>query len=161
LRGKYPKCEAYTNAFWEIIFHKYFSGARYSVHREMPPKGTDLDRIDIVVSAYSKTDDAWVKVIFSEDKRASFATQSSKWKGALGQLTTYAGAYRAMDDSFTTYGMVNIGTYTRFYEMGPGETEWVDFNSSVPYDQTNALEAVNDEALIHALLLDLKRQTRQ
>jgi hypothetical protein len=80
--------------------------------------------------------------------------------GALNQLAKYAKAYRLEENDFITYGMVNVGTYTRFYEMRPGSSNWRNFNSSVQYSQVDALEARADEALIHALLLDLARRTR-
>jgi hypothetical protein len=102
-----------------------------------------------------------MKVVLIEDKKSNLATQNGAWKAALKQLEEYTTEYRGTNDKLTTYGMVNIGSYTRFYEMRPKSKEWVDFASSVAYDTRYPLEACQDEAIIHALLIDLETKTRR
>jgi hypothetical protein len=130
------------------------------VIQQLPPEGERNERVDIVVNKLSNIA-TFVKVVIIEDKQASLATRGSAWQAALKQAEDYANLYRQDNSDFTTYGMVNIGTYARFYEMKPERSDWDDFVSSVPYSQAQPLEARRDEALIHNILIDLESKTRR
>lgn len=70
------------------------------------------------------------KVILMEDKRKSFESQSSVWASAFDQLTRYMTlvcAEQYPDNEQTLYGAINIGTYTRFYQLNPYKKECIDY----------------------------------
>jgi hypothetical protein len=57
------------------------------------------------------------------------------------------------------YGILNVGRYSRFYELDPTASESRDFvgSGSVAYDGTRPLELMQDEDTIHAILEDMSK----
>ncbi|KAI9787508.1 MAG: hypothetical protein M1839_000038 [Geoglossum umbratile] len=98
------------------------------------------------------------KVVLMEDKRKGMETQSAEWREALSQLTRYLKLVRAeknQDAKQTLYGVVNMGTYTRFYQLEHHEPECIDY----PGTKGKPYELAKDEAEIHEILLDLVQKT--
>ncbi|KAF2258003.1 hypothetical protein CC78DRAFT_622177 [Lojkania enalia] len=70
------------------------------------------------------------KVILLEDKRSGKETSSSEWRAALDQVVRYARLVRTetqQNPNETIYLTVNMGTYLRFYQLNPWESDAVDF----------------------------------
>jgi hypothetical protein len=98
------------------------------------------------------------KVVLMEDKRKVTETQPAEWREALSQLTRYLKLVRTeknQDPQQTLYGAVNMGTYTRFYQLEHHEPECVD----CPGTNGNPYELAKDEAEIHEILLNLVQKT--
>ena len=97
------------------------------------------------------------KVIITMNKRKGLESQASQWADALRQHTTYLKFVRAESGQAdqTLYGVVNIETYTRFYQLDPNEHECIDY----PGTDGNGYELAENEADIHAILLDLIQKT--
>jgi hypothetical protein len=83
------------------------------------------------------------------------------WAAAKSELTRSIIADRARrpDDlePRILYGILNVGSYTRFYELEPSATELRDFvgSGNVVYDAARPLELLEDEETIHAVLHDM------
>ena len=97
------------------------------------------------------------KVVLMEDKRRGKETTAG-WKGALDQLTRYMKLVRTekdQDPTQTLYGVVNIGTYTRFYKHEEGEDTCDDY----PHHTEQPWELCKHEKEIHSILEELVRLT--
>jgi hypothetical protein len=56
------------------------------------------------------------------------------------------------------YGMLNVGAYTRFYELDPTASEVHDYvGSGIVYDTSRPLEVAEDVDTIHAILEDMSK----
>lgn len=97
-------------------------------------------------------------VALMEDKRKGKETQPAEWRDAVAQLTRYLRLVRTeprQDATHTLYGAVNIGSYTRFYQLDPDQQECIDY----PGTNGKPYELAKDEAGIHAILLELVQKT--
>jgi hypothetical protein len=140
--------------FWVNLLPDYFQKRlNYGIERPLPEftKHADLTT-RYIRNGTSK------KVVFMEDKCRGKETQSAQWRDALEQLTNYLRLVRAEPTQKPyemLYGAVNIGTYTRFYQLEPFKQDCVDY----PGTDGKPYELAEDEAEIHGILLDLVGKT--
>lgn len=144
--------------FWLNLLPDYFKKElKYGIEQEARPLPEYIKQRADWTIRYIKNGDP-IKVVLMEDKRKGKETQTSEWQKALEQLTRYLKLVRAesgQDRDQTLYGAVNIGTFTRFYQLDPQESDCEDY----PGTNGNYYELAKDEATIHDILLDLVRKT--
>jgi hypothetical protein len=144
--------------FWLNLLPDYFQKKlKYGIEQEARPlPQITKQRADWTIR-YIKNGDP-KKVVLMEDKRKGKETQSAEWRDALDQLTRYLKLVRTepnQDATQTLYGAVNIGTHTRFYQLDAYQQECIDY----PGTNGKVYELADDEANIHAILLDLVYKT--
>ncbi|KAF2464528.1 uncharacterized protein BDR25DRAFT_154785, partial [Lindgomyces ingoldianus] len=144
--------------FWLNLLPDYFQKKlKYGIEQEARVLPTvTKQRADWTIR-YIKNGDP-KKVILMEDKRKGMESQTQHWALALDQLTRYMTLVRTepgQDPTKTLYGAVNIGTYSRFYQLDPYAQQCIDY----PGTNGRHYELAKDEAEIHAILLDFVRKT--
>ncbi|KAF2793399.1 hypothetical protein K505DRAFT_362020 [Melanomma pulvis-pyrius CBS 109.77] len=98
------------------------------------------------------------KVILLEDKLSGKETSASEWRNALNQVVRYATLVRAEDvqnSNEILYLIVNMGTYLRFYQINPGNTDGVDFGPT----EGKIFELAADEEEVHTHFSTLRNLT--
>ena len=144
--------------FWNNLLPLYFKQTlNFGIEQESRPLPKIVKRRADWTIRYVKNGDP-KKVVLMEDKRKGKETQSAEWAHALEQLTTYLKLVRTekgQNSDQTLYGAVNIGTYTRFYQLEPYEQECEDY----PGTNGKAFELQKDEEDIHNCLNELVSKT--
>lgn len=143
--------------FWLNLLPDYFKKSlKFGIeHESRPFPEATKQRADWTIR-YIKNGDP--KVILMEDKRRGKEFSTAEWRSGLEQLTDYMTLARAetqQDTQRTLYGAVNIGTYTRFYQLDMYEKTCINY----PGTPDQALELQADEERIHNILQELVQKT--
>ena len=144
--------------FWLNLLPEYFKKElNYGIEQESRPlPEITKQRADWTIRSIMNGDSK--RVVFMEDRRKGKETQSAEWQNAVEQLSSYLKLVRAepkQDPKQTLYGAVNIGTFTRFYQLDPDQPDSKNYTGT----NGNYYELANDEAKIHEILLDLVQKT--
>ncbi|KAF2471331.1 uncharacterized protein BDR25DRAFT_325101 [Lindgomyces ingoldianus] len=134
--------------FWLNLLPDYFQKKlKYGIEQEARPlPEVTKQRADWTIR-YIKNGDP-KKVILIEGNRKGMESQPAQYMKLVR-------TERNQDPKRTLYGAVNIGTYTRFYQLDPYEQECIDY----PGTNGKCYELAGNEAEIHAILLNLVQKT--
>ena len=140
--------------FWNNCLPKYFTPEKkYGIEQQSRALKELKKRPDFTVRCVRNG--VPKKVVMFEDKRKKFESQSAVWAAAVRQLTEYLTLIRSEQDIGNLYGSITIGTYARFYYLGPLDDEMKDF-----VEQDQPLELKDDEERIHQILTQWVELTR-
>ena len=146
-----------VDSFWLNLLPEYFQKKlKYGISFEERPLPQSTKAADWTVRYIIKSGSK--KVIFMGNPCKDINGQTALWMIALDQVTRYMSLVRAESDQSATetlYGAVNIGTYTRFYQLDPYKQECADY----PGTNGECYELAENEAEIHAILQDLVHKT--
>ena len=95
------------------------------------------------------------RLVIVENKRHELAGQSAVWADGLEQATRYAKLTRTNDSQnkgLTMHILVNVGTYTRFYQLDPYKQSTIDWAPT----GGRYLEMADDEAEMWTHLHEIK-----
>ena len=144
--SKEVSLEDSVDNFWNNCLPKYFTPEKlYGIEQQSRAIQGEKKRPDFTVRCVRNG--VPKKVVMFEDKRKEFESQSAKWRAAVRQLRDYLILIRSEQSIGNIYGSVTIGTYARFYYLGPQGNEMKDF-----VKQDEPLELKDDEEKIHEIL---------
>ncbi|OJD11068.1 hypothetical protein AJ78_08087 [Emergomyces pasteurianus Ep9510] len=145
-----------VDALWLNILRMYFQPKDgFVLHTQIPLSTRAAGNIGIV-----RVDDTGNQeiVILCESKRAAFESQNTQWELAVDQLESYLKIVRGGFGlkQRTLYGIVAVGRYCRFYQLGESPGEELE---ALPLTNEKVLHIKKDEAEIHNPLKELFKKT--
>ncbi len=164
-KPKFKILEDGVDDLWLAILNYYFRDD-FIVRQNARLSQGAKTKVDLVVESVVGVNDTQHVVLLVEDKRPPKEAQNAAWSGAVKQLTEYMLQARAQDQNhlkleptdhlpYSTYGIVNVGKYSRFYVLHPDQTTLQDLPSS----QGKPYHVKNDELGVAAILTELVTKT--
>lgn len=148
--------EADVDHLWTNLLAYYFpSSENYGIEREAYIKSQSKTKANVCVSTLGRR--PIFKAIMVENKRPSESATGhpppSSWAHAKGQLLNYMLSQREDRSRIfaTTFGIVGIGKYVRFYQLRRENEELNDYQDGLIYHLDT------DSAAIERKLLAMKR----
>jgi hypothetical protein len=138
----------------------YFRSGKYNPRLPKPPKGLQGWQYFVITTLLP--DEAMMDPVHIRNHPGKPEFSEEDWIAAKSELTRFMLKERRSHllkkyRSLSLYGILNVGRYSRFYELGPDATELHDFvgSGSVEYDTNRPLELMEDEDTIHRILMDI------
>ncbi|KAH9906635.1 hypothetical protein F4778DRAFT_588791 [Xylariomycetidae sp. FL2044] len=155
--------EANVDELWLYILRRYFrnddaSGEDYSIAlQQRPAQDITNAKADLMVRTLNTGE--YQSIVFIEDKRRQHEGSTQKWTDALAQLENYVFLTRQVEHirlRRTTFGIVTVGRYSRFYEIPP-----TDPVGALDYTGTGGqyYDFKADEGVIDQILMEIKELT--
>jgi hypothetical protein len=142
-------------AFWQGIAQFYFRDYMMRCQPIITPGRAKSAYF--MLSALPLKGKGWMDAVHIKNHGGTPTFSEADWAAAKREMTDYMIGQRDSQPAGFRYGIINAGCHSRFYELGPADSELRDFvgSGTVTYDVTRPLELLEDEDSIQAILDDI------